>query len=91
MEIISLVEKLGFPTAICLGGGYVLIQMVSKMFNRLVEDAKDDKELLKEELNYNRKIGSELLETNKLLAQDLSGKVEDLTEKIDDFIDSNKR
>ena len=90
-EITSLIEALGFPIFVCIGGGYVLVQMISKIFNRLVEDARKDKEMLKSELQYNRKVGAELLETNKLLAQDLTGKVEDLSDKIDDFIGINKR
>ena len=88
-EIISLIEALGFPIFVCVGGGYVLVQMISKIFNRLVEDAREDKELLKEELGYNRRVGAELLETNKLLAQDLTNKVDDLSDKIDTFINKH--
>lgn len=90
-DILSLIESLGFPIFICLAGGYVLVQMVSKMFNTLIEDAKSDKEMLKEELVYNRDVSNKLLETNKLLAQDLTGKVDNLSNKIDDFIEINKK
>lgn len=88
-EIIAIIERVGFPVFVCMGGGYILIQMIGNMFNRIIEDSKEDKELLKSELEYNRKIGCELLETNKLLAQDLSNKVENLTDKIDSFIEKH--
>lgn len=90
-ETISMIEAVGFPVMVCVGGGYILVQMISKMFNTLMEDAKEDKQILKNELEYNRKVGTELLETNKLLAQDLTGKVDNLSVKIDDFIQINKK
>lgn len=88
--ILILIRDLGFPVAVCLIGGYALIQVVTHMFNRIIEDAKEDKEILKKELEFNRKVSTELLETNKLLAQDLSCRVEYLANEIHDFIKVNQ-
>lgn len=90
-EVVTLIETVGFPIVICLCGGYIVVKMVSDIFNKLIEDARNDKELLKSELEYNRKVGTELLDTNKLLAQDLTGKVDNLSNKIDNFIETNKK
>lgn len=89
-EIKSFIESVGLPISICIACGYGFVQMTSKMFSKLLEDAKEDKKMLKDELEYNRRVGTELLDTNKLLAQDLTGKVDNLSNKIDDFIETNK-
>lgn len=90
-NIATLIRDLGFPIVVCIGGGYALIQVVIHMFNKIIEDAKEDKNILKQELEFNRQVSTELLATNKLLAQDLTGKVDNLTEEIHDFIEASKK
>lgn len=97
-EAIMLIERVGFPIFIVLGGGYGVYKASIKLgdttmtfINNLVEENKKDKAVLKQELEFNRQVSTELLATNKLLAQDLTGKVDNLTEKIHNFIETNKK
>lgn len=93
MEIVKLIETVGFPIVAVLGMAYFFKEMIVKFFDNVMTGMKEDKEALKEELKFNRNVANELLNTNKLLAQDLTKSVvevkndiEDINHKLDDVL-----
>ena len=75
----QMITSLGFPIACCLAlGAYVKMQN-----NQMRDDAKEDKEMWKEELQYSREVNAKLLASNELLAKEISTKLDELLEKVE--------
>ena len=73
-----MITSLGFPIACCLAlGAYVKMQN-----NQMRDDAKEDKEMWKEELQYSREVNAKLLASNELLAKEISTKLDHILEKV---------
>ena len=68
---------------------------VKEFTNNLLEqircDNNSDRDLLLRTIEYNRKVNQELLDTNKLLAQDLSNKIDKIDNKIDNLTSDIER
>ena len=74
----QMITSLGFPIACCLAlGSYVKMQN-----NQMRDDAKEDKEMWKEELQYSREVNAKLLASNELLAKEISTKLDHILEKV---------
>ena len=74
----QMITSLGFPIACCLAlGAYVKMQN-----NQMRDDAKEDKEMWKEELQYSREVNVKLLASNELLAKEISTKLDHILEKV---------
>ena len=74
----QMITSLGFPIACCLAlGAYVKMQN-----NQMRDDAKEDKEMWKEELQYSREVNVKLLASNELLAKEISTKLDQLLERV---------
>ena len=74
----QMITSLGFPIACCLAlGAYVKMQN-----NQMRDDAKEDKEMWKEELQYSREVNAKLLASNELLAKEISTKLDHILEKV---------
>ena len=76
----QIIASLGFPIACCLAlGAYVKMQN-----NQMREDAKEDKEMWMNELQYSREVNAKLLASNELLAKEISSKLDHILEKVGD-------
>ena len=76
----QMITSLGFPIACCLAlGAYVKMQN-----NQMRDEAKEDKEMWKEELQYSREVNAKLLASNELLAKEISSKLDHILEKVGD-------
>ena len=74
----QMITSLGFPIACCLAlGAYVKMQN-----NQMREDAKEDKEMWMNELQYSREVNSKLLASNELLAKEISMKLDEILERV---------
>ena len=73
-----MITSLGFPIACCLAlGAYVKMQN-----NQMREDAKEDKEMWMNELQYSREVNSKLLASNEVLAKEISMKLDEILERV---------
>ena len=69
----QMITSLGFPIACCLGLAYYV-----KYQNELmIKDNKEDKEMWTKELQYSREVNA------KLLAKEISTKLDQLLEKVE--------
>lgn len=86
-----MISNLGFPIVIAV----LLMMYVKEFTNELLEQIKSDnnsdRDLLLKTIEYNRKVNQELLDTNKLLAQDLSSKIDKIDNKIDNLTSDIER
>lgn len=86
-----MISNLGFPIVIAV----LLMMYVKEFTNNLLEqircDNNSDRDLLLRTIEYNRKVNQELLDTNKLLAQDLSNKIDKIDNKIDNLTSDIER
>lgn len=86
-----MISNLGFPIVIAV----LLMMYVKEFTNNLLEqircDNSSDRDLLLRTIEYNRKVNQELLDTNKLLAQDLSSKIDKIDNKIDNLTSDIER
>ena len=74
----QMITSLGFPIACCLAlGAYVKMQN-----NQMREDAKEDKEMWMNELQYSREVNAKLLASNELLAKEISTQLDHILEKV---------
>ena len=74
----QMITSLGFPIACCLAlGAYVKMQN-----NQMREDAKEDKEMWMNELQYSREVNSKLLASNEVLAKEISMKLDEILERV---------
>lgn len=89
-EIVGLIESVGFPMVVAVGLGFFAKDFILKVIADLQADNKEDKKMLEEELKFNRGVATELLETNKLLAKDLTEKLEGVNDKLDILIKKDK-
>lgn len=71
-DISNLITSLGFPIVACLGLGIY----INKRDAAFREDNIKDKDRLYSEIAFNREVNKELLETNKLLANDIKENLE---------------
>lgn len=78
MEFIDIISSVGFPIGACLALGAYITQKDKST----AEDNRQDKEMLMEEIKYNREVNASLLETNKLLAKDLKQDLMDIKQGI---------
>ena len=67
----------GFPIACCLGLAYY----VKYQNEQILQDNREDKEMLKAELQYSREVNAKLLASNEILAKEKSTKLDELLEK----------
>ena len=74
----QMIASLGFPIACCLALAYY----VKYQNEQIREDNKEDKELLLNELSYSREVNSKLLDSNEVLAKEISTKLDYLLEKV---------
>lgn len=81
MNFIDIVSSVGFPIACCLMLG-IYINSKDKATR---EDNTRDKELLMEEIKYNREVNSKLLETNKLLTASIKDDLTEIKQEIKDL------
>ena len=89
-EIVSLIESVGFPMVVAVGLGFFIKDFIIKVISDIQQDAKEDRRLMEDELKFNRHVSGELLETNKLLAKDLTEKLEGVNDKLDILINKKK-
>lgn len=78
MEIIEVISSVGFPIGACLALGIY----ITKKDEATRQDHAKDKEMLMEEIRYNRSVNSTLLETNKMLANDLKSDLRDIKQVL---------
>lgn len=97
-EIVTLIERVGFPIVLVLIVIFLFKDTVSNYFKTILEEQKKDKQALLEELKFNREVSAKLLSTNELLCKDvvnkmnvLEGNVEDIASKLDNLIDLRLR
>ena len=75
----QMIASLGFPIACCLGLAYY----VKYQNEQILQDNKEDKEMLLNELTYSREVNYKLLASNEVLAKEISTKLDYLLERID--------
>ena len=74
----QMITTFGFPIACCLAlGAYVKMQNT-----QMREDAKEDKEMWMNELQYSREVNSKLLASNEVLAKEISRKLDEILERV---------
>ena len=81
----ELISSVGFPITICMTGGYFIIQFINNTITNMEKSQQEMKEILLEEVKYNREINAKLLSTNELLAKDLTSRVENTEEVLKDM------
>ena len=75
----QMIAGLGFPIACCLGLAYY----VKYQNEQIMQNSREDKEMLMNELQYSREVNSKLLASNEVLAKEISTKLDYLLERID--------
>lgn len=78
-KIIELISTVGFSVIGCIGLAYY----VTKLIKAIMEDSAKDKEKLYEEIKFNRETNQALLESNKLLIQDVNIKLEKIEKSLE--------
>lgn len=68
-----------------------LRELMNTIIEQIKSDNSSDRDLLLKTIEYNRKVNQELLDTNKLLAQDLSNKIDKIDNKIDNLTSDIER
>lgn len=68
-----------------------LRELMNTIIEQIKSDNNSDRDLLLRTIEYNRKVNQELLDTNKLLAQDLSSKIDKIDNKIDNLTSDIER
>ena len=68
-----------------------LRELMNTIIEQIKSDNNSDRDLLLRTIEYNRKVNQELLDTNKLLAQDLSNKIDKIDNKIDNLTSDIER
>lgn len=74
----QMITTFGFPIACCLG----LAAYVKMQNTQMREDAKEDKEMWMNELQYSREVNSKLLASNEVLAKEISIKLDEILERV---------
>lgn len=86
MEFSTMAEAIatfGFPTACCVG----LAVYIKKRDDQQNADRKAEREILLDEIKYNREVNSELLATNRILAGDIKEELKDIKSEIQNLKD----
>lgn len=78
-KIIELISTVGFSVIACIGLAYY----VTKLIKAIMEDSAKDKERLYEEIRFNRETNQALLESNKMLIQDINIKLEKIERSLE--------
>lgn len=78
MDFLAIVNSVGFPIAACVVLGIYVNQ--KDKANR--EDNAKDKELLMDEIKYNREVNAQLLETNRLLTASIKDDLSEIKQGI---------
>lgn len=81
MDFLAVINSVGFPIAACLALG-IYINQKDKATR---EDNQKDKELLMDEIKYNREVNAQLLETNKLLTSSIKIDLSEIKQEIKDL------
>lgn len=77
-KIIELIGTVGFSVIACIGLAYY----ITKLIKAIMEDSTKDKERLYEEIRFNRETNQALLESNKMLIQDINIKLEKIEKSL---------
>lgn len=78
MDFLAIVNSVGFPIASCI----VLGVYVNQKDKASREDNTRDKELLMDEIKYNREVNAQLLETNKMLTASIKDDLSEIKQGI---------
>lgn len=89
MDFANLVTGVGFQIA-CVMAMAVYIDKkdkqtredTQKTLDLFREDAKSDKEMLMQELNYSREVNSKMMATTEIMAKEISSKLDKVLEKV---------
>ena len=81
--ISSIISTVGFPVLSCLG----LAMYIKKRDEQQTEDRVAEREMLLEEIKYNRQVNTELLATNRILAGDIKEELKDIKNEIQNLQD----
>lgn len=87
----QLITNLGFPITMAILLAVYLRELMNTIIEQIKSDNNSDRDLLLRTIEYNRKVNQELLDTNKLLAQDLSSKIDKIDNKIDNLTSDIER
>lgn len=55
-----------------------------ELINQIKQDSEKDRDMLMEEIRYNREVNQKLLSTNELLAKDLTSEVKAVSNKLEE-------
>ena len=81
--ISSIISTVGFPVLSCLG----LAMYIKKRDEQQTADRVAEREMLLEEIKYNRQVNTELLATNRILAGDIKEELKDIKNEIQNLQD----
>ncbi len=85
IEIERIITNLGFPIAMCVAIIWYIKDFIDHTIDQIRLDTKEDKQILLDEINHNRKVNEKLLMTNELLAKEITVKIDKIGEKIDNI------
>lgn len=74
----DVITNIGFPISCC----GALAWYIQKRDNQQAEDRKIERETLKNEIDFNRSVNIQLLETNKMLASDIKIELQDIKSEL---------
>lgn len=78
-KMIEMISTVGFSVIACIGLAYY----ITKLIKAIMEDSAKDKERLYEEIRFNRETNQALLESNKMLIQDINIKLEKIEKSLE--------
>ena len=90
MDFTNLVTGVGFQIACVMVLGLYIDKKdkqtredTQKTIDIIREDAKADKEMIMNELNYSREVNSKLMTTTEIIAKEISTKLDRVLEKVE--------
>lgn len=72
------IANVGFPASCVLALGWY----IQKRDKQQTEERKEERQILLDEIEFNRQVNNELLNTNKILASDIKIELQDIKNEI---------
>lgn len=72
------IANVGFPVSCVLALGWY----IQKRDKQQTEERKEERQILLDEIQFNRQVNNELLNTNKILASDIKLELQDIKNEI---------
>ena len=80
------IANVGFPVSCVLALGWY----IQKRDKQQTEERKEERQILLDEIEFNRQVNNELLNTNKILASDIKIELQDIKNEIKHISDKEQ-